>query len=97
MLELAQLYLAQEDLDASLRHCALLLQRDQDSEPATMVSLEFSDQAVGMSKFTIELLLDMRCYSFLLMEEQPMANMGVSPDKYRRSFISHTVTGVTAN
>lgn len=39
MLELAQLYLAQEDLDASLRHCALLLQRDQDNEPATMVSL----------------------------------------------------------
>lgn len=38
MLELAQLYLAQEDLDASLRHCALLLQRDQDNEPATMVS-----------------------------------------------------------
>lgn len=42
MLELAQLYLAQEDLDASLRHCALLLQRDRDNEPATMVSLEVS-------------------------------------------------------
>lgn len=42
MLELAQLYLAQEDLHASLRHCALLLQRDQDNEPATMVSVESS-------------------------------------------------------
>lgn len=61
MLELAQLYLAQEDLDASLRHCALLLQRDQDSEPATMVSLDISARVLGMSKFTIELLLDVRC------------------------------------
>lgn len=38
MLELARLYLAQDDPDACLRHCALLLQSDQDNEAATMVS-----------------------------------------------------------
>ncbi|EPY80279.1 tetratricopeptide repeat protein 21B [Camelus ferus] len=36
MLELARLYLAQDDPDACLRHCALLLQSDQDNEAATM-------------------------------------------------------------
>lgn len=40
MLELARLYLMQDDPDACLRHCALLLQRDQDNEAATMVSPE---------------------------------------------------------
>ena len=38
MLELARLYLLQDDPDACLRHCALLLQSDQDNEAATMVS-----------------------------------------------------------
>lgn len=38
MLELARLYLLQDDPDACLRHCALLLQNDQDNEAATMVS-----------------------------------------------------------
>ncbi|OWJ99807.1 TTC21B [Cervus elaphus hippelaphus] len=38
MLELARLYLVQDDPDACLRHCALLLQNDQDNEAATMVS-----------------------------------------------------------
>ena len=39
MLELAQLYLAHDDPDACLRHCALLLQSDQDNEAATTVSV----------------------------------------------------------
>ena len=38
MLELARLYLAQDDPEACLRHCALLLQSDRDNEAATMVS-----------------------------------------------------------
>ena len=38
MLELARLYLLQDDPDACLRHCALRLQSDQDNEAATRVS-----------------------------------------------------------
>ncbi|KAK2509919.1 hypothetical protein MC885_009975 [Smutsia gigantea] len=37
MLELAQLYLAQDNPEACLQHCALLLQSDQDNEAATMM------------------------------------------------------------
>lgn len=37
MLELARLYLAQDDIDACQHQCALLLKNDQDNEAATMV------------------------------------------------------------
>uniref|UniRef100_A0A8C3RN42 Tetratricopeptide repeat protein 21B n=1 Tax=Chelydra serpentina TaxID=8475 RepID=A0A8C3RN42_CHESE len=37
MLELARLYLAQDDTDACQHQCALLLKNDQDNEAATMV------------------------------------------------------------
>uniref|UniRef100_A0A8C0G591 Tetratricopeptide repeat protein 21B n=1 Tax=Chelonoidis abingdonii TaxID=106734 RepID=A0A8C0G591_CHEAB len=38
MLELAHLYLAQDDTDACQHQCALLLKNDQDNEAATMVN-----------------------------------------------------------
>lgn len=37
MLELARLYLAQDDTDACQHQCSLLLKNDQDNEAATMV------------------------------------------------------------
>uniref|UniRef100_A0A6I8N4T4 Tetratricopeptide repeat protein 21B n=1 Tax=Ornithorhynchus anatinus TaxID=9258 RepID=A0A6I8N4T4_ORNAN len=43
MLELARLYLAQDDPDGCQRQCALLLKNDRDNEAATMVSESFSE------------------------------------------------------
>lgn len=78
MLELARLYLAQDDPDACLRHCALLLQSDQDNEAATMVSPgDFSAMKAvllyipcGNFKFyPIKLILDERPGSCWLLEK----------------------------
>ncbi|XP_006977219.1 tetratricopeptide repeat protein 21B isoform X1 [Peromyscus maniculatus bairdii] len=69
MLELAQLYLAQEDLDASLRHCALLLQRDQDNEPATMLmaDLMFRKQDYEQAVFHLQQLLERKPDNFMTL------------------------------
>ena len=78
MLELARLYLVQDDPDACLRHCALLLQNDQDNEAATMVSpgLQPARQSClvfipcGSLKFyLIKLVVDGRPGSFWLLEK----------------------------
>ena len=77
MLELARLYLVQDDPDACLRHCALLLQNDQDNEAATMVSPgHFSQRGsrvfipCGSLKFyLVKLVVDGRPGSFWLLEK----------------------------
>uniref|UniRef100_A0A8I3PKW4 Tetratricopeptide repeat domain 21B n=1 Tax=Canis lupus familiaris TaxID=9615 RepID=A0A8I3PKW4_CANLF len=60
MLELARLYLAQEDPDACLRQCALLLQSDQDNEAATMMmaDLMFRKQDYEQAVFHLQQLLE---------------------------------------
>ncbi|KAB0404321.1 hypothetical protein E2I00_009378 [Balaenoptera physalus] len=60
MLELARLYLAQDDPDACLRHCALLLQSDQDNEAATMMmaDLMFRKQDYEQAVFHLQQLLE---------------------------------------
>lgn len=39
MLELARLYLAQDDTDACQHQCSVLLKNDQDNEAATVVCI----------------------------------------------------------
>ncbi|XP_044889825.1 tetratricopeptide repeat protein 21B isoform X2 [Felis catus] len=60
LLELARLYLAQDDPDACLRHCALLLQSDQDNEAATMMmaDLMFRKQDYEQAVFHLQQLLE---------------------------------------
>lgn len=43
MLELARLYLAQDDADACQHQCSLLLKNDQDNEAATMVMYHYTN------------------------------------------------------
>ncbi|XP_027722007.1 tetratricopeptide repeat protein 21B isoform X2 [Vombatus ursinus] len=60
MLELARLYLAQDDPDACQRHCTLLLKNDQDNEAATMMmaDLMFRKQDYEQAVFHFQQLLE---------------------------------------
>lgn len=60
MLELARLYLAQDDPEACLRHCALLLQSDRDNEAATMMvaDIMFRKQDYEQAVFHLQQLLE---------------------------------------
>ncbi|XP_047401598.1 tetratricopeptide repeat protein 21B isoform X1 [Sciurus carolinensis] len=60
MLELARLYLAQDDPDACMRQCALLLQNDQDNEAATtmMADLMFRKQDYEQAVFHLQQLVE---------------------------------------
>lgn len=46
MLELARLYLAQDDSDACQHQCSLLLRNEQDNEAATMVMYWYTDSVL---------------------------------------------------
>ncbi|XP_006153641.1 tetratricopeptide repeat protein 21B isoform X1 [Tupaia chinensis] len=69
MLELARLYLAQDDPDACLRHCALLLQSDQDNEPATMMmaDLMFRKQDYEQAVFHLQQLLERKPDNYMTL------------------------------
>ncbi|XP_006124853.2 tetratricopeptide repeat protein 21B isoform X3 [Pelodiscus sinensis] len=60
MLELARLYLAQDDTDACQHQCALLLKNDQDNEAATMMmaDLMFKKQDYEQAVFHFQQLLE---------------------------------------
>ncbi|XP_029461519.1 tetratricopeptide repeat protein 21B isoform X2 [Rhinatrema bivittatum] len=60
MLELAQLYLVQDDIDACQHQCALLLKHDQDNEAATMMmaDLMFRKQDYEQAVFHFQQLLE---------------------------------------
>ncbi|EMP38709.1 Tetratricopeptide repeat protein 21B [Chelonia mydas] len=60
MLELAHLYLAQDDTDACQHQCALLLKNDQDNEAATMMmaDLMFRKQDYEQAVFHFQQLLE---------------------------------------
>ncbi|XP_074856704.1 tetratricopeptide repeat protein 21B isoform X2 [Carettochelys insculpta] len=60
MLELARLYLAQDDSDACQHQCALLLKNDQDNEAATMMmaDLMFRKQDYEQAVFHFQQLLE---------------------------------------
>ncbi|XP_057279730.1 tetratricopeptide repeat protein 21B isoform X2 [Pezoporus wallicus] len=60
MLELARLYLAQDDTDACEHHCSLLLRNDQDNEAATMMmaDLMFRKQDYEQAVFHFQQLLE---------------------------------------
>ncbi|MGH0119571.1 UNVERIFIED_CONTAM: hypothetical protein FKN15_032396 [Acipenser sinensis] len=62
ILELARLYLAQDDIDASQHQCAILLKNDQDNEAATMMmaDLMFRKQDYEQAVFHIQQLLERR-------------------------------------
>ncbi|XP_032335495.1 tetratricopeptide repeat protein 21B isoform X1 [Camelus ferus] len=69
MLELARLYLAQDDPDACLRHCALLLQSDQDNEAATMMmaDLMFRKQDYEQAVFHLQQLLERKPDNYMTL------------------------------
>lgn len=46
MLELARLYLAQDDSDACQHQCSLLLRSEQDNEAATMVMYSYTNSVL---------------------------------------------------
>lgn len=46
MLELARLYLAQDDSDACQHQCSLLLRNEQDNEAATMVMYWYTNSVL---------------------------------------------------
>nr|XP_030134266.3 tetratricopeptide repeat protein 21B isoform X1 [Taeniopygia guttata] len=60
MLELARLYLAQDDTDAGQHQCSLLLKNDQDNEAATMMmaDLMFRKQDYEQAIFYFQQLLE---------------------------------------
>ncbi|KAM6332739.1 tetratricopeptide repeat protein 21B isoform 1-T1 [Podargus strigoides] len=60
MLELARLYLAQDDTDACQHQCSLLLRNDQDNEAATMMmaDLMFRKQDYEQAVFHFQQLLE---------------------------------------
>ncbi|KAM9669880.1 tetratricopeptide repeat protein 21B isoform 2-T2 [Dama dama] len=68
-LELARLYLVQDDPDACLRHCALLLQSDQDSEAATMMmaDLMFRKQDYEQAVFHLQQLLERKPDNYMTL------------------------------
>uniref|UniRef100_A0A8I3PAM5 Tetratricopeptide repeat domain 21B n=1 Tax=Canis lupus familiaris TaxID=9615 RepID=A0A8I3PAM5_CANLF len=76
MLELARLYLAQEDPDACLRQCALLLQSDQDNEAATMMmaDLMFRKQDYEQAVFHLQQLLERKPGKYPLIIITPSAH-----------------------
>ncbi|XP_077010168.1 tetratricopeptide repeat protein 21B isoform X2 [Tamandua tetradactyla] len=69
MLELARLYLAQDDPDACLRHCALLLQNDQDNEAAAMMmaDLMFRKQDYEQAVFHLQQLLERKPDNYMTL------------------------------
>uniref|UniRef100_A0A4W2GQJ0 Tetratricopeptide repeat protein 21B n=1 Tax=Bos indicus x Bos taurus TaxID=30522 RepID=A0A4W2GQJ0_BOBOX len=69
MLELARLYLLQDDPDACLRHCALLLQSDQDNEAATMMmaDLMFRKQDYEQAVFHLQQLLERKPDNYMTL------------------------------
>ncbi|XP_045686795.1 tetratricopeptide repeat protein 21B [Phyllostomus hastatus] len=69
MLELAQLYLAQDDPDACLHHCALLLQSDQDNEAATtmMADIMFRKQNYEQAVFHLQQLLERKPDNYMTL------------------------------
>uniref|UniRef100_A0A8C0VTI5 Tetratricopeptide repeat domain 21B n=1 Tax=Castor canadensis TaxID=51338 RepID=A0A8C0VTI5_CASCN len=69
MLELAQLYLAHDEPDACQRHCALLLQLDQDNEPATMMmaDLMFRKQDYEQAVFHLQQLLERKPDNYMTL------------------------------
>uniref|UniRef100_A0A8C2PDW8 Tetratricopeptide repeat domain 21B n=1 Tax=Capra hircus TaxID=9925 RepID=A0A8C2PDW8_CAPHI len=69
MLELARLYLLQDDPDACLRHCALLLQNDQDNEAATMMmaDLMFRKQDYEQAVFHLQQLLERKPDNYMTL------------------------------
>uniref|UniRef100_A0A8C6FXZ3 Tetratricopeptide repeat protein 21B n=1 Tax=Moschus moschiferus TaxID=68415 RepID=A0A8C6FXZ3_MOSMO len=69
MLELARLYLVQDDPDACLRHCALLLQNDQDNEAATMMmaDLMFRKQDYEQAVFHLQQLLERKPDNYMTL------------------------------
>ncbi|XP_024435637.2 tetratricopeptide repeat protein 21B [Desmodus rotundus] len=69
MLELAQLYLAHDDPDACLRHCALLLQSDQDNEAATtmMADIMFRKQNYEQAVFHLQQLLERKPDNYMTL------------------------------
>ncbi|KAM5325686.1 tetratricopeptide repeat protein 21B [Glossophaga mutica] len=69
MLELAQLYLAHDDPDACLRHCALLLQSDQDNEAATMMMADimFRKQNYEQAVFHLQQLLERKPDNYMTL------------------------------
>ncbi|XP_007945909.1 tetratricopeptide repeat protein 21B [Orycteropus afer afer] len=69
MLELARLYLAQDDPDACLQHCVLLLQSDQDNEAATMMmaDLMFRKQDYEQAVFHLQQLLERKPDNYMTL------------------------------
>ncbi|XP_045724655.1 tetratricopeptide repeat protein 21B isoform X2 [Mirounga angustirostris] len=69
LLELARLYLAQDDPDACLRHCTLLLQSDQDREAATMMmaDLMFRKQDYEQAVFHLQQLLERKPDNYMTL------------------------------
>ncbi|XP_001096248.2 tetratricopeptide repeat protein 21B isoform X1 [Macaca mulatta] len=69
MLELARLYLAQDDPDSCLRQCALLLQSDQDNEAATMMmaDLMFRKQDYEQAVFHLQQLLERKPDNYMTL------------------------------
>ncbi|XP_007539386.1 tetratricopeptide repeat protein 21B isoform X1 [Erinaceus europaeus] len=69
MLELARLYLAQDDPDSCLRHCALLLQSDQDNEDATMMMADimFRKQDYEQAVFHLQQLLERKPDNYMTL------------------------------
>ncbi|XP_037379346.1 tetratricopeptide repeat protein 21B isoform X1 [Talpa occidentalis] len=69
MLELARLYLAQDDPDSCLRHCALLLQSDQDNEAAAMMmaDLMFRKQDYEQAVFHLQQLLERKPDNYMTL------------------------------
>ncbi|XP_041120641.1 tetratricopeptide repeat protein 21B [Polyodon spathula] len=67
MLELARLYLAQDDIDASQHQCAILLKNDQDNEAATMMmaDLMFRKQDYEQAVFHVQQLLERRTWTYM--------------------------------
>ncbi|XP_054418760.1 tetratricopeptide repeat protein 21B [Pteronotus mesoamericanus] len=69
MLELARLYLAHDDPDSCLRHCALLLQSDQDNEAATtmMADIMFRKQNYEQAVFHLQQLLERKPDNYMTL------------------------------
>ncbi|XP_012616626.2 tetratricopeptide repeat protein 21B isoform X1 [Microcebus murinus] len=69
MLELARLYLAQDDLNACQRHCELLLQSDQDNEAATMMMADLMSrkQDYEQAVFHLQQLLERKPDNYMTL------------------------------
>ncbi|KFZ59503.1 Tetratricopeptide repeat protein 21B, partial [Antrostomus carolinensis] len=70
MLELARLYLAQDDTDACQHQCSLLLKNDQDNEAATMMmaDLMFRKQDYEQAVFHFQQLLERKPGEYLAVK-----------------------------